>query len=292
MKETDALIIGKGPAGIQAAVYLKRGNVDTTVIGKDLGASETARDVDNFYGFTSIGGVELVERGINQAIELEIDVVTDEVLSISFDGEGYCVETIHETYKAISVLLATGSHRNIPRIRKIRNYNGRGVSYCAVCDAFFYRGKTVAVVGSAEYAAHEAAELVEIASKVYVLTNGEPITGTFDERCIILEEKVKTVVGEEKVSGVEMESGIIDLDGIFVAIGSATTTDLANKLGLGVENGRILVNENMETNMPGLYAAGDCTFGVQQIAKAVGDGCIAGMNMISYIRGIKRGLKA
>lgn len=292
MKETDALIIGKGPAGIQAAVYLKRGNVNTTVIGKDLGASETARDIDNFYGFTSIGGVELVQRGIDQALELGIDVVTDEVLSIAFDGERYTVETIQETYQAMSVLLATGSHRNIPRIRKIRNFNGRGVSYCAVCDAFFYRGKTVAVVGSAEYAAHEAAELVEIAAKVYVLTNGEPITGQFDSRCIIVEDKLKTVVGDEKVTGIETETEILACDGIFVAIGSASSTDLANKLGVGVENGRILVNENMETNMPGLYAAGDCTFGVQQIAKAVGDGCIAGMNMISYIRGIKRGLKA
>lgn len=290
MIETDALIIGKGPAGIQASVYLKRGNVDPIVIGKGYGASEQAEVIDNFYGFTSIGGVELIERGIEQAQSLGIDVVDDEVTSISFDGEGYVVTTIHEEYRAMSLMLATGSHRNVPRIRKIRNYAGKGVSYCAVCDAFFYRNKTVAVVGSAEYAAHEASELVEIVDKVYVLTNGEALSGTFDERCVIIDKKVKSVYGNEKVEGVEFEDqSTLELEGIFVAIGSATSTDLANKLGVYVENGRIVVNAEMETNLPGLYAAGDCTPGVQQIARAVSDGCVGGMNMISYIRNKKRG---
>lgn len=290
MIETDALIIGKGPAGIQASVYLKRGNVDPIVIGKGYGASEQAEVIDNFYGFTSIGGVELIERGIEQARSLGIDVVDDEVTSISFDGEGYVVTTIHEEYRAMSLMLATGSHRNVPRIRKIRNYAGKGVSYCAVCDAFFYRNKTVAVVGSAEYAAHEASELVEIVDKVYVLTNGEALSGTFDERCVIIDKKVKSVYGNEKVEGVEFEDqSTLELEGVFVAIGSATSTDLANKLGVYVENGRIVVNAEMETNLPGLYAAGDCTPGVQQIARAVSDGCVGGMNMISYIRNKKRG---
>lgn len=290
MIETDALIIGKGPAGIQASVYLKRGNVDPIVIGKGYGASEQAEVIDNFYGFTSIGGVELIERGIEQARSLGIDVVDDEVTSISFDGEGYVVTTIHEEYRAMSLMLATGSHRNVPRIRKIRNYAGKGVSYCAVCDAFFYRNKTVAVVGSAEYAAHEASELVEIVDKVYVLTNGEALSGTFDERCVIIDKKVKSVYGNEKVEGVEFEDqSTLELEGLFVAIGSATSTDLANKLGVYVENGRIVVNAEMETNLPGLYAAGDCTPGVQQIARAVSDGCVGGMNMISYIRNKKRG---
>lgn len=290
MIETDALIIGKGPAGIQASVYLKRGNVDPIVIGKGYGASEQAEVIDNFYGFTSIGGVELIERGIEQARSLGVDVVDDEVTSISFDGEGYVVTTIHEEYRAMSLMLATGSHRNVPRIRKIRNYAGKGVSYCAVCDAFFYRNKTVAVVGSAEYAAHEASELVEIVDKVYVLTNGEALSGTFDERCVIIDKKVKSVYGNEKVEGVEFEDqSTLELEGLFVAIGSATSTDLANKLGVYVENGRIVVNAEMETNLPGLYAAGDCTPGVQQIARAVSDGCVGGMNMISYIRNKKRG---
>ncbi|CAM4277164.1 NAD(P)/FAD-dependent oxidoreductase [Erysipelothrix inopinata] len=290
MIETDALIIGKGPAGIQASVYLKRGNVDPIVIGKGYGASEQAEVIDNFYGFTSIGGVELIERGIEQARSLGIDVVDDEVTSISFDGEGYVVTTINEEYRAMSLMLATGSHRNVPRIRKIRNYAGKGVSYCAVCDAFFYRNKTVAVVGSAEYAAHEASELVEIVDKVYVLTNGEALSGTFDERCVIIDKKVKSVYGNEKVEGVEFEDqSTLELEGLFVAIGSATSTDLANKLGVYVENGRIVVNAEMETNLPGLYAAGDCTPGVQQIARAVSDGCVGGMNMISYIRNKKRG---
>ncbi|QIK70594.1 NAD(P)/FAD-dependent oxidoreductase [Erysipelothrix sp. HDW6C] len=290
MIKTDALIIGKGPAGIQAAVYLKRGNVDPLVIGKGIGASEQARVIDNFYGFPSIGGPELIERGIDQAEQLGIPVISDEVVSIAFDEAGYSVRTTTETYQAMSVLIATGSHRNIPRIKKIRNYNGKGVSYCAVCDGFFYRKKTVAVIGSADYAASEAAELVEIAEKVYVLTNGEAPTGNFDPRCEIITDKVIAVYGEEKVGGVELEKATLDLDGIFIAIGLASSTDLATKLGVEVQNGRLVVDEEMATNLPGLYAAGDCTPGVQQIAKAVSDGCIAGYAMIAYIRHKKRGM--
>lgn len=289
MKKTEALVIGKGPAGIQAAVYCQRGNIETTVIGKDYGASETAREIDNYYGFTSIGGVDLIERGIDQAKQLGIDVVTDEVVGITFEGDGYRVTTVKEEYTARSVLIATGAQRSIPRVRKIRNFHGKGVSYCAVCDAFFYRGKTVAVIGSGDYAAHEASELVEVAETVYVLTNGEEPTGQFDSRCKIVTDRLKMVVGEERVTGIETESTVISLSGIFVALGSASSTDLAYKLGCATESGRIVVDENMQTNLPGLYAAGDCVFGVQQIAKAVGDGCIAGMNMVSYIRALKRG---
>lgn len=290
MIKTDALIIGKGPAGIQAAIYLKRGNVDPMVIGKGIGASEQARVIDNYYGFESIGGPELVELGIKQAEALDIPVISDEVVSIAYDADGFIVKTSQESYLAMTLLLATGSHRNMPRIKKIRNYSGKGVSYCAVCDGFFYRQKAVAVIGSGDYAASEAAELVELAETVYVLTNGEAITGTFDSRCVIIEEKVKSVLGDELVSGVELETRELDLDGIFIAIGSASSTDLAVKLGLEVSMGRLVVDEEMQTNIPGIYAAGDCTPGVQQIAKAVSDGCIAGYAMIAAIRAKKRGL--
>ncbi len=288
MIKTDALVIGKGPAGIQAAVYMKRGNIDPIVIGKGIGASEQARVIDNYYGFETIGGPELVLRGIAQAEALGIPVISDEVLSITYDTEGFVVKTTTETYLALTVLIATGSHRNIPRVKRIRNYGGKGVSYCAVCDGFFYRKKTVAVIGSADYAASEAAELVEIAEKVVILTNDEPVTGTFDPRCEIITDKVISVYGEGKVQGVELETGQLELDGIFVAIGSASSTDLATKMGIEVQNGRLIVNEEMETNIPGIYAAGDCIPGVQQIAKAVSDGCIAGYAMIAAVRAKRR----
>ncbi len=291
MKEIDALIIGKGPAGIQASLYMVRANITPVVIGKDIGANMLAKIVDNFYGFPEISGSDLVEIGIKQAEGLNIPVITDEVVSLAFDGERYIVTTVNETYACLALLLATGTQRTIPRVRKIRNYTGKGVSYCAVCDGFFFKNKVVAVMGNAEYAASEARELVELASKVYVLTDGLEPKAEFDERVIIVKDKLVSVLGDDLVSGVETSEGVIDLDGIFVALGSASSSDLASQIGLEINHGRIVVNSEQETILPGLYAAGDCTPGPQQIAKAVSDGCIAGMNMVGFIRAKKRGLK-
>ena len=291
MKEIDALIIGKGPAGIQASLYMVRANITPVVIGKDIGANMLAKIVDNFYGFPEISGSDLVEIGIKQAEGLDIPVITDEVVSLAFDGDRYIVTTVNETYACLALLLATGTQRTIPRVRKIRNYTGKGVSYCAVCDGFFFKNKVVAVMGNAEYAASEARELVELASKVYVLTDGLEPTAEFDERVIIVKDKLISVLGDDLVSGVETSEGVIDLDGIFVALGSASSSDLASQIGLEINHGRIVVNSEQETILPGLYAAGDCTPGPQQIAKAVSDGCIAGMNMVGFIRAKKRGLK-
>lgn len=291
MEEIDALIIGKGPAGIQASLYMVRANVMPLVIGKDLGASEQAQVVDNFYGYPSISGPDLIEIGIKQAQGLGITVLNDEVLSISHNGDRYLVKTVEKTYAPYALLLATGTQRTIPRVRKIRNFTGKGVSYCAICDAFFFREKVVAVLGNAQYAASESKELVELASKVYVLTDGLEPEAEFDDRVIIIKDKLKSVVGDDKVSGIETESGVIELDGIFVALGSASSSDLATQLGLELSHGRIVVNKEQETAMPGLYAAGDCTPGPQQIAKAVSDGCIAGMNMVGFVRAKRRSLR-
>lgn len=290
MKQVEALVIGKGPAGIQAAIYMKRGGVNPVVIGKDLGAGEQARKVENYYGFESVGGGELVEIGIRQAQKLDIPVITDEVVSIAYDIDGFIVKTTQEIYQAWTVLLATGSQRNMPRIRRIRNFAGKGVSQCAVCDGFFYKGKTVAVIGSGDYAASEAEELLALCQRVIVLTNGEEISGRFDSRCEIITEKIHAVYGDTKVEGLELENGNLEVDGIFIAMGTASSTDLAVKLGIEVQNGRIIVNEEMETMIPGLYAAGDCIPGVQQVVKAAADGCVAGYAMIAAVRAKKREL--
>lgn len=290
MIETDALIIGKGPAGIQAAIYIQRANLHATVIGKDYGASEKARVITNYYGIETINGSALIESGIRQAEQLGASVVTDEVVGVSFDGDMYEVATTRESYRAYALLFASGAYRNVPRIRKIRTYEGKGISYCAVCDGFFFRNKTVAVIGSQEYAAHEAAYLLNLAAKVYVLTDGQEAEGDFPENVEIITDKISEVYGETLLEGARtVNQEEIRLDGIFVAVGTASTTDLATKLGVALENGRVSVNHDQETNIPGLFAAGDCTPGMQQIAKAVGDGCVAGMNMSSYIQHKKRG---
>lgn len=288
MIKTDIFILGKGPAGIQAAIYAKRANLNPIVVGKDLGMCLKAKVVENFYSVETISGSDLVLKGIAQAQNLGIDVVTSEVVSLGFHDEGFLVKTLDETYLASSFLFASGMHRQPSRIRNMNKYEGKGVSYCAVCDAFFFKDKTVAVLGSGEYAANEVSELIDICDKVYVLTNGEPISASFDERAIVIEDKVKEVSGETKLEKIHFEKEALDVDGVFVALGSASSSDLARKIGVVLERDRIVVDEKMETNIPGIFAAGDCTPGPQQIAKALGDACIAGTSMAQYIRAQKR----
>lgn len=144
----DSIIIGKGPAGITAGIYLKRANHHILVIGKDGGALEKTKVVDNYYGFANtISGKDLLKQGLEQAKRLEIPIETEEVLSIGKD-ENFVVETRNNVYQAKSVILATGTSRNTPKIKGIKELEGKGVSYCAICDAFFYRNKSVAVLGS------------------------------------------------------------------------------------------------------------------------------------------------
>lgn len=288
MIHTDILILGKGPAGIQASIYAKRANLNPIVIGKDLGMSIRAQRVENFYGFESINGEELIEKGIAQAKNLGIEVISDEVVSLSFHEEGFLVKTLSENYITKSFLFASGTHRNISRIRNVSKFEGKGVSYCAVCDAYFYKNKTVAVLGNSEYAASEVNALVDVCKEVYVFTNGLELDAQFDKRAIIIQDKVISVSGDNKVESIELEDRSIEVAGVFVALGTASTSDLAQKIGVVTERNRIVVSEKMETNIPGIYAAGDCTMGFQQIAKAVGDGCVAGMNMSQYVRSLKR----
>ena len=154
------VIIGKGPAGISAALYLLRGGQEVQVIGRDGGALVRAERIDNYYGFAeTISGRQLLEQSWAQLRRLGGDIVTDEVVSIQYAADGFEVRTPTQTVQAQAVLFATGSARRKPNIPGLSQLEGKGVSYCAVCDGFFYRGKTVALLGSGEYAAAEAQEL-------------------------------------------------------------------------------------------------------------------------------------
>lgn len=285
----DLIVCGKGPAGIQAAVYAKRANLNVLIIGKDGGALAKTDKIANFFGFDLISGPELLERGHHQASELGIEIKSEEVTGVSYAMMGgFEVSTNLHKYESKSVILATGSPRSSLPIKGIKEFEGKGVSYCAICDAFFYRKKIVAVLGSADYAAQEAHELVEVADQVIVFTNGLEATGHFDPRVKIITEKVIEVVGENSVKGIQLANGeFVEVAGVFIAIGSASAVDLALKMGALVEKNKIIVDEKKATNVPGLFAAGDCTPGLMQISKAVGDGCVAGLESVAYVRSLK-----
>lgn len=291
------VIIGAGPAGISAALYTARGNMDPLVIYTGTGALEKAEKIENYYGLERpLSGQELFDTGIDQAKALGIRFLEAQVLGISgFDT--FTVKTTAGDIEAESVILATGGKRTAPAIPGIREYEGRGVSYCAVCDAFFYRGREVAVLGNSDFALHEAEELKNVTPSVTIYTNGEAPEFSREHSIAVNTMKIQSVEGEQTVSGLRMETDVSALeegeqkasfypaDGVFVALGTAGSTEIARQMGAELtEKGHIRVNENMETTIPGLFAAGDCTGGLLQVAKAVYEGSVAGIHAGKYVR--------
>ena len=277
----DVVIIGSGPAGISAALYAKRRKLSVLIISKGIGALEKAEQIENYYGFPNgITGKELYENGIRQARTLDIDMADDEVISLSY-GENFEVETVNSSYKAKSVILATGSNRITPNIKGIREFEGKGVSYCAICDAFFYKGKDVAVLGNGNYAVHEMEQLKPIVNSITILTNGEEIVENRNINVEVNDKKIREFRGDNSIQEVEFEDGTKkQINGIFVALGTASSNDLARKIGARIENNHIVVDENMQTTVPGLFACGDCTGGLLQISKAVYEGAKAGLAVL------------
>lgn len=284
----DVIIIGAGPAGVSSAVYAKRGGLNVLVIAKDTGTLEKAKKIENYYGFKSITGEELYKNGLEQLKHLNIELVKDEVVQLNYTNK-FEVTTVNNVFESKYVVLATGVSRNVPNIRGIKEFEGKGVSYCAICDAFFYRNKNVAVLGSGNYAIHEAEILKPVAKSVTLLTNNEKLVENRDIDLNVNEKKIREVRGYDKVDEVVFDDDTKEkVNGIFVAIGTASTNDLARKIGARVENNNIVVNENLETNVPGLYACGDCTGGILQISKATYEGTKVGLEIINKIKNGKK----
>lgn len=286
---SNIVIIGNGPAGISAALYTTRAGLDTTIIGKGYGALLKASEIENYYGFREpISGKQLIEDGMEQAKRLGAKIVSDEVVGLSY-SENLEVLTKDKKYNADSVVIATGTSRSTPKIKGLKEYEGHGVSYCAVCDAFFYRGKDVAVLGNGEYALHEALELLSTSQSVTILTNGAELTTKVPAGIKVNTDVITAFSGSETLEEVIFQNGnVINISGLFLAVGIAGSTDLAKKIGANTENNKILVDSNMATNIPGLYAAGDCTGGFLQISKAVYEGAKAGSEIIKYLRNINK----
>lgn len=275
-------------------VYIHgRANLKTLVLYKEEGALEKSNKIENYYGHqNAIQGKELYETGIKQAQNIGIEVKKQEVTSIQILENGFEVKTENNIYTARSIILATGSKKNKPKIKNIEQFEGRGVSYCAVCDGFFYQNKNISVIGSGNYAISETNELINLANKITILTNGEkePEVRIDNEIVEIDTKQIEAIEGDRKVEEIRFRDGTsLKTEGIFIAQGVAGSMEFAKKLGIITGENKIIVNENMETNIKGIYACGDCTGGLLQISKAVYEGTKAGMQAIQYIRKIKNG---
>lgn len=202
-----------------------------------------------------------------------------------YKDESFVVETVNSEYEAKNVILATGKERLTPKIKGIKEFEGKGISYCAICDAFFYRNKNVAVLGSGNYAIHEAKQLMQVAKSVVLLTNGDKRIENRDIDIDVNEKNIKEIRGSNKVEEIQFfDDTTLTLSGIFIAVGTATSTDLAKKIGAIIQNNNIKVNEEMQTSVEGLYACGDCTGGLLQISKAIYEGTKAGLSVINNVK--------
>ena len=288
---SKVLIIGSGPAGVSAALYARRGGAEVTVLSKGLELSGLAKaeKIENYYGLSEpISGAELYARGIEGAKKIGVEFLEDELLSLMFNDDftGFKVTGKAHAFEADAVIVATGASRQSLNVPGVKEFEGKGVSYCATCDAFFYRGKTVAVVGAGEYALHEAQSLLPHVAQVYMLTNGAALTAEVTADISVHTEKIAAIAGGERVAKVVFADGTeLSLDGVFMALGTAGSTAIAKKIGAQLDGNHIKIDAHGATNVPGLFAAGDCTGGLLQVAKAVYQGAEAGLAAVKYLRG-------
>ena len=284
----DVIIVGAGPAGISASLYTVRRNLRTLIIYKEKSALEKSNKIENYYGFENgINGEELYKIGIRQAQNIGAEVIKDEVTNIQVDylnekGHIFKFETLNNKFEAKSVILATGNKKNKPNIKNMDKYEGKGISYCAICDGFFYRNKNVAVIGNGDYAIAEAKDLQNIAKSITILTNGRQAPEYRAENININTKEIDQIEGENKVEEIDfVDNTKMKIDGIFIAQGVAGSTEFAKKIGAKINNDKIVVDENMETSIKGLFACGDCTGGLYQVSKAVYDGTKAGLAVLN-----------
>ena len=279
----DVLIVGGGPAGISAAVYLKRFRLDIVIIMKDYGTLAKTDHIENYYGFVEpITGTQLVENGINQAKRMGISIIEEEVLNIEY-FDTFTVKTNKSEYLAKTVLLTTGASRSGLKVKGFNDYVGKGISYCAVCDGFIYRNKRIGVVGAGEFMLEEYEVLKNFTNELTVFTNGVPLSVDIHGATLV-SEPITAILGDEQIRQVKTSLATYDVDALFVAIGTPSASDFALRMGAFLKNNDIEVDESFMTNIPGLFAAGDCIGGFYQIAKAVSDGAHASVAINKYIR--------
>jgi len=279
------IVIGSGPAGISAALYAVRAGMETIILTTNTSSLLKAKEIENYYAYENpISGEEILEEGIKQAKRLGVTFYDEEVVGISFTDR-LTLTTQENEYQGDAVIIATGSTRNTPKIKDLSRFEGTGVSYCAVCDGFFYKGKNVGVLGAGDYAIHEALELLPIAAEVTLLTNGVERSGELPAGIKLDERVISSFQGDDVLKSITFEDGSnLELSGVFIAQGVAGSADLARKLGAETDGSKIIVDSQMATNIPGLFAAGDCTGGMLQVAKAVYQGAEAATSAIKLVR--------
>ena len=299
----DVIIIGGGPAGLTAGLYTSRHNLKTLILeGKKLGGKALeAHWIENFPGFPEgISGEDLMNRFIAQAEKFGSEIKYETVIGISDFGDQKMVSTRQGFHQAKSIIITTGVNRKQLSIPGEMEHKGRGVSYCAVCDGPFFKDKVVAVVGGGHEAVHEAEVLAETVDKVYAIPGIKGFSDEFPElprirgnpKIEVMEGVDLTEVGgSDFVEYIKLIGGDVEqlkVDGLFIILEHVSTTGIVQEAGLETDSGGcILVNNDMQTNLPGIFAAGDCSCKGMQIVTATGMGAKAALSAMKYIKNLK-----
>lgn len=296
MEIYDLIIVGAGPAGLTAAVYAGRYLLNTIVIGITPGGTITeAHKVCNFPSYKSISGIELIKKIIEQVKDLGIDIKQEEVKEIK-KNKIFEVKTNNSTYKTKKIILAIGRKKEKLNVKGEDKFLGKGVSYCAVCDASFFKNKIVAVIGGSNAALTSALLLAKHAKKVYIIYRkekffrAEPLwvkqVGKNKKIKTLFNSNLKEIYGDEKVKGVKLNNEKdIKVSGIFIEIGSIPNKEFPKQLNLETEKGYIKINKKQETSIKGIYAAGDITNNsLKQMITACGEGAIAATSAYKEIK--------
>ncbi|MGE4212589.1 MAG: NAD(P)/FAD-dependent oxidoreductase [Candidatus Methanomethylophilaceae archaeon] len=294
--ETDIVVIGAGPSGIQAAIYAARRKVSTVIVGKPSNSAAADAHIENYFGVVGpVKGIDLLGNGIKQATAFGAEFVEENVISAERDGKLFIVKTeTGKEYTAKSVIVATGISRVKLGIPGEKEFIGKGVSYCSVCDCNFYKGKTVAVIGDETEAAMSADLMTKYATQVYWMTKDPKAAKALVDRALLAgvvmrDSPPKEIKGDGKVGALVLEDGSeIAVDGIFIELGAKSAADLVMDMDLMPEmDDTIKVDAKYATKIPGLFACGDVVGKPWQVARAVGQGCMAGLSAADYVKGAK-----
>jgi thioredoxin reductase (NADPH) len=308
MKAYDVAIIGLGPAGCSAGIYATRYALKTLIIGSIPGGqANEAFQIDNYPGLLNISGIELMKKFMDHAKSLGADIVFNEVVEIKKKDGRFVLKTHSEKYEAKAVIIATGSKKRRLNIPGEEELSGKGVSYCATCDAAFFKDRVVCVIGGGNSAVMSALLLAQHAKKVYITYRKEKKDMRAMPSWIEKAEKhekiemlfsavPKRIEGKDKVEAMVFEREgkefVLKVDGVFVEIGSEPQNYLAKSLGVELTNeGKIRVDEEMKTNVQGVFAAGDVTNGsanFEQIVIATAEGALAARSAYNYLKQIEK----
>lgn len=279
MERYDIAIIGTGPAGLSAALTAKIRNKKILLLGSaDLSEKvEKAHTVQNYLGLPAVSGADMQQAFLQHIGQMDITITEKKVNTIYPMGDFFGIQMGMEMAQADTVILATGVTADKPYPGE-NELLGKGVSYCATCDAPLYRGRTVAVIGFGPKEEEEAAFLAEVAEKVYYFPMYK---GDIHANVTVVREKPEAILGEEKVQSVRTASQEYPVDGVFVLRESILPEHLLK--GLQLEGNRVVVNLNMETNIPGCFACGDLAGKPYQYIKAAGQGNVAALSAVEYL---------